>query len=167
MRHGNKNNHLGRTDSHRAALMSNLASSLIMHKRINTTVAKAKALRVYVEPLITRAKDDSQHNRRTVFSYLQNKEAVTELFKEVGPKVATRAGGYTRIIRYSLSVNPSPAARRRGDSADMCLIELVDYNELLLNTKSDGKKAKTTRRGRAKTKKAEESAETSTENAGE
>ncbi|MCA6362758.1 MAG: 50S ribosomal protein L17 [Bacteroidetes bacterium] len=167
MRHGNKNNHLGRKDGHRAALMSNLASSLIMHKRINTTVAKAKALRSYVEPLITRAKDDSQHNRRTVFSYLQSKEAVTELFKEVGPKVATRAGGYTRIIRYSLSVNPSPAARRRGDSADMCLIELVDYNELLLNSKSDGKKAKTTRRGRGKTKKAEGTAETSTENAGE
>lgn len=167
MRHGNKNNHLGRKDGHRAALMSNLASSLIMHKRINTTVAKAKALRSYVEPLITRAKDDSQHNRRTVFSYLQSKEAVTELFKEVGPKVATRAGGYTRIIRYSLSVNPSPAARRRGDSADMCLIELVDYNELLLNSKSEGKKAKTTRRGRGKTKKAEGTAETSTENAGE
>ncbi|MCU0434130.1 MAG: 50S ribosomal protein L17 [Bacteroidia bacterium] len=167
MRHGNKNNHLGRKDGHRAALMSNLASSLIMHKRINTTVAKAKALRSFVEPLITRAKDDSQHNRRTVFSYLQSKEAVTELFKEVGPKVATRNGGYTRIIRYSLSVNPSPAARRRGDSADMCLIELVDYNELLLNSKSEGKKAKTTRRGRGKTKKAEGTAETSTENAGE
>jgi large subunit ribosomal protein L17 len=168
MRHGNKNNHLGRKDGHRAALMSNLASSLILHKRINTTLAKAKALRGYVEPLITRSKDDSQHNRRMVFSYLQSKEAVTELFKEVGPKVATRAGGYTRIIRYSLSVNPSPAARRRGDSADMCLIELVDNNELMLNSKSEGKKAKTTRRGRGKaTKKAEGTTENTTENAGE
>jgi large subunit ribosomal protein L17 len=168
MRHGNKNNHLGRKDGHRAALMSNLASSLILHKRINTTLAKAKALRGYVEPLITRSKDDSQHNRRMVFSYLQSKEAVTELFKEVGPKVAARAGGYTRIIRYSLSVNPSPAARRRGDSADMCLIELVDYNELMLNSKSEGKKAKTTRRGRGKaTKKAEGTTESTTENAGE
>lgn len=167
MRHGNKNNHLGRKDGHRAALMSNLASSLILHKRINTTVAKAKALRGFVEPLINRSKDDSQHNRRTVFSYLQSKEAVTELFKEVGPKVASRAGGYTRIIKYSLSVNPSPAARRRSDSADMCMIELVDFNELMLNIKSEGKKAKTTRRGRGKTKKAEGTAENTTENAGE
>ncbi|GAB4134222.1 MAG: 50S ribosomal protein L17 [Bacteroidia bacterium] len=155
MRHGNKDNHLGRKEGHRAALLSNLASSLILHKRINTTVAKAKALRTYIEPLITRSKDDSQHNRRTVFSYLQNKSAVTELFKEVGPKVASRPGGYTRIIRYSLSVNPGPNARRRGDSADMCLIELVDFNELMLGNKKEGKKAKTTRRGRSKSKKAE------------
>lgn len=155
MRHGDKINNLKRTTAHREALMSNMASSLIMHKRINTTLAKAKALRVYVEPIITRAKEDNQHNRRTVFSYLQNKEAVTELFKEVGPKVANRPGGYTRIIRYSLTVSPKPTARRRNDNADMCLIELVDYNELMLNLKSEGKKAKTTRRGRSKTKKAE------------
>ncbi|HEU4718471.1 MAG TPA: 50S ribosomal protein L17 [Bacteroidia bacterium] len=152
MRHGNKDNHLGRKDGHRRALLANLAASLIMHKRINTTVAKAKALRMYVEPLITRSKDDTQHNRRTVFSELGNKAAVTELFKEVGPKVANRPGGYTRIIRYSLSISPKPAARRRGDSADMCLIELVDFNELMLNAKSEGKKAKTTRRGRGKSK---------------
>jgi len=155
MRHGDKINNLKRTTAHREALMSNMASSLIMHKRINTTLAKAKALRVYVEPIITRAKEDNRHNRRTVFSYLQNKEAVTELFKEVGPKVANRPGGYTRIIRYSLTVSPKPTARRRNDNADMCLIELVDYNELMLNMKSEGKKAKTTRRGRSKTKKAE------------
>lgn len=155
MRHGDKINNLKRTTAHREALMSNMASSLIMHKRINTTLAKAKALRVYVEPIITRAKEDNQHNRRTVFSYLQNKEAVTELFKEVGPKVANRPGGYTRIIRYSLTVSPKPTARRRNDNADMCLIELVDYNELMLNMKSEGKKAKTTRRGRSKSKKAE------------
>ena len=155
MRHGDKINNLKRTTAHREALMSNMASSLIMHKRINTTLAKAKALRVYVEPIITRAKEDNQHNRRTVFSYLQNKEAVTELFKEVGPKVANRPGGYARIIRYSLTVSPKPTARRRNDNADMCLIELVDYNELMLNMKSEGKKAKTTRRGRSKTKKAE------------
>jgi large subunit ribosomal protein L17 len=155
MRHGDKINNLKRTTAHREALMSNMASSLIMHKRINTTLAKAKALRVYVEPIITRAKEDNQHNRRTVFSYLQNKEAVTELFKEVGPKVASRPGGYTRIIRYSLTISPKPTARRRNDNADMCLIELVDYNELMLNSKSEGKKAKTTRRGRSKSKKAE------------
>ena len=166
MRHGDKINNLKRTTAHREALMSNMASSLIMHKRINTTLAKAKALRVYVEPIITRAKEDNQHNRRTVFSYLQNKEAVTELFKEVGPKVANRPGGYTRIIRYSLTVSPKPTARRRNDNADMCLIELVDYNELMLNMKSEGKKAKTTRRGRSKTKKAEGTTE-STESKGE
>lgn len=162
MRHGNKNNHLKRTTAHRHALMSNLASSLIMNKRINTTLAKAKALRVYVEPIITRAKNDSQHNRRTVFSYLQNKEAVTELFKEVGPKVASRPGGYTRIIRYSLTVSPRPTAKRRTDSADMCLIELVDYNEVMLSAKGE-KKAKTTRRSRGKAKKAEESTENTSE----
>lgn len=166
MRHGNKDNHLGRKLGHRRALMSNMASSLILHKRINTTLAKAKTLRTYIEPIITRAKEDSQHNRRTVFSYLQNKDAVTELFKEIGPKVGARPGGYTRIIRYSLSVNPSPNARRRGDSADMCLIELVDYNELMLSAKGDAKKAKTTRRGRGKAKK-DSTAETGTETPGE
>lgn len=155
MRHGDKINNLKRTTAHRHALMSNMAASLIMNKRINTTLAKAKALRVYVEPIITRAKTDNQHNRRLVFSSLQNKEAVTELFKEVGPKVASRPGGYTRIIRYSLTVSSRPTASRRNDSADMCMIELVDFNELMLSSKTE-KKAKTTRRGRGKTKKAEE-----------
>lgn len=154
MRHGDKVNNLKRTTAHRHALMSNMAASLIMNKRINTTLAKAKALRVYVEPIITRSKTDSQHNRRQVFSYLQNKEAVTELFKEVGPKVASRPGGYTRIIRYSITVSSRPTAKRRDDGADMCLIELVDYNEVMLSAKGE-KKAKTTRRGRGKTKKAE------------
>ncbi len=163
MRHGDKKNNLKRTTAHRHALMSNMAASLIMNKRINTTLAKAKALRVYVEPIITRSKDDSQHNRRQVFSYLQNKEAVTELFKEVGPKVGTRPGGYTRIIRYSLTVSSSPNAKRRDDGADMCLIELVDYNELMLNAKTEAKTPKTTRRGRGKTKKAEETTTTSTD----
>ncbi len=161
MRHGDKINNLKRTTAHRHALMSNMAASLIMNKRINTTLAKAKALRVYVEPIITRSKTDSQHNRRQVFSYLQNKEAVTELFKEVGPKVATRPGGYTRIIRYSITVSPKPTAKRRDDGADMCLIELVDYNEVMLANKGE-KKAKTTRRGRTKTKKAEGTATTDT-----
>jgi large subunit ribosomal protein L17 len=175
MRHGVKFNKLGRQSSHRAALLSNLASSLIMHKRINTTVAKAKALRTYVEPLITRSKPagtkvEDMNNRRLVFSYLGNKEAVAELFKEVGPKVATRPGGYTRIIKYSITVGSKSTAQRRSDSADMCLIELVDFNELLLNIKGEGKKAaKTTRRGRAKTKKAEEGTSTneSTDEKGE
>ena len=164
MRHGDKINNLKRTTAHRHALMSNMAASLIMNKRINTTLAKAKALRVYVEPIITRSKTDSQHNRRQVFSYLQNKEAVTELFKEVGPKVAGRPGGYTRIIRYSITVSPKPTAKRRDDGADMCLIELVDYNEVMLANKGE-KKAKTTRRGRSKTKKAEgtAAADTTTE----
>lgn len=154
MRHGDKINNLKRTTAHRHALMSNMAASLIMNKRINTTLAKAKALRVYVEPIITRAKNDSQHNRRMVFSYLQDKEAVTELFKEVGPKVANRPGGYTRIIRYSLTVSPRPTAKRRNDNADMAMIELVDFNEVMLTSKTE-KKAKTTRRGRGKTKKTE------------
>ncbi len=161
MRHGDKVNNLKRTTAHRHALMSNMAASLIMNKRINTTLAKAKALRVYVEPIITRSKTDSQHNRRQVFSYLQNKEAVTELFKEIGPKVGTRPGGYTRIIRYSITVSSKPTAKRRDDGADMCLIELVDYNEVMLANKGE-KKAKTTRRGRGKTKKAEEGTATET-----
>ena len=162
MRHGDKVNNLKRTTAHRHALMSNMAASLIMKKRINTTLAKAKALRVYVEPIITRAKQDNQHNRRQVFSYLQNKEAVTELFKEVGPKVASRPGGYTRIIKYSITVSSRPTAKRRDDNADMCLIELVDYNEVF--TGKGEKKAKTTRRGRSKSKKAEGGAtETTTE----
>ncbi|PWL23957.1 MAG: 50S ribosomal protein L17 [Fluviicola sp. XM-24bin1] len=135
MRHGKKFNHLGRKTAHRKAMLSNMACSLIEHKRINTTVAKAKALRGYVEPLITKSKNDTTHSRRTVFSYLQNKEAVAELFREVAPKVADRPGGYTRIIRTGY---------RLGDNAEMCMIELVDFNELYSN---EGKK-KTTRRSR-------------------
>src|SRR6187402_3521559 len=119
MRHGNKNNHLSRTDSHRRALLSNMASSLILHKRITTTLAKAKALRVYVEPLITKSKSDTTHSRRTVFSYLQNKDAVTILFREIAEKVANRPGGYTRIIKLENLL---------GDNAEMAIIELVDYN---------------------------------------
>jgi large subunit ribosomal protein L17 len=135
MRHGRKFNHLGRKTAHRKAMLSNMASSLILHKRINTTVEKAKALRVYVEPLLTKSKTDSTHSRRTVFSHLQNKDIVNELFREVAPKIANRPGGYTRIIRTGY---------RLGDNAEMCLIELVDFNELYTN---DGAK-KTTRRSR-------------------
>jgi large subunit ribosomal protein L17 len=145
MRHGKKINHLGRTSAHRHAMLANMAASLILSekKRINTTLAKAKALRIYVEPLITRSKEDSTNSRRVVFSYLQNKEAVTELFREVATKIAQRPGGYTRILKTGI---------RKGDKADMCLIELVDYNENLLVEKQD-KKAKTTRRSRGGTKK--------------
>ncbi|MBF0597403.1 50S ribosomal protein L17 [Faecalibacter rhinopitheci] len=139
MRHGKKFNHLGRTASHRRALLSNLAISLITYKRINTTVAKAKALQKYVEPLLTKSKTDDTNNRRVVFSYLQNKEAVTELFRTVAPKIADRPGGYTRIIRTGF---------RLGDSAEMAMIELVDFNEIYSNAKVE-KKA-TTRRGRKK-----------------
>jgi large subunit ribosomal protein L17 len=143
MRHGKKVNHLGRTSSHRKAMLSNMASSLIRHKRINTTLAKAKELRKYVEPLITKSKDDSTHSRRTVFSYLRDKEAVAELFRDVAPKIATRPGGYTRIIKLG---------NRLGDNADMCLIELVDFNEIYTSGKAE-KKTKTTRRSRSTTKK--------------
>jgi large subunit ribosomal protein L17 len=135
MRHGKKFNHLGRKTAHRKAMLANMASSLIMHKRIRTTLAKAKALRGYVEPLITKSKDDSTHSRRTVFSYLQSKEAVTELFREVAVKIADRPGGYTRILK---------TGNRLGDNAEMCYIELVDYNENLLAEKAP--KAKSTRR---------------------
>jgi large subunit ribosomal protein L17 len=145
MRHQKTINHLGRTSSHRKAMLSNMASSLILHKRINTTLAKAKALRSFVEPLITKAKEDSTHSRRIAFSYLQNKEAVTELFREISKKIMERPGGYTRILK---------TGRRAGDNADMCLIELVDYNEGLLVKKGETK-AKTTRRGR-KVSKAKE-----------
>lgn len=138
MRHNKKFNHLGRTKSHRDAMLANMASSLILHKRIFTTVAKAKALRVYVEPLINRSKDDSTHSRRTVFSYLQNKDVVTELFKEIATKVANRPGGYTRIIK---------TGTRFGDSAKMCFIELVDYNENMLKDQT-AKKATRTRRSK-------------------
>lgn len=142
MRHAKKGNHLGRTASHRAAMLSNMASSLILNKRINTTVAKAKELRRFVEPLITKSKSDSTHSRRIAFSYLKDKEAVTELFREVANKVGERPGGYTRIIK---------TGNRLGDAAEMCMMELVDFNELYVTEKSSSKKAKTTRRGRRKT----------------
>jgi large subunit ribosomal protein L17 len=138
MRHGKKFNHLSRTATHRRAMLSNMATSLIMHKRITTTLAKAKALRVYVEPLITRSKDDTTHSRRVVFSYLQSKEAVTELFRDISLKVAERPGGYTRIIKLGT---------RLGDNAEMAMIELVDFNLNLLGEKT-AVKAKGTRRGR-------------------
>ncbi len=140
MRHNKKFNHLGRKTGHRRAMLANMASSLIMHKRIETTLAKAKALRVYVEPLITKSKDDTTHSRRTVFSYLNDKDAVSELFRTVAPKVADRPGGYTRVLKTGF---------RQGDAAEMGLIELVDFNE---NALGGGKKAakKTTRRSRAK-----------------
>ena len=139
MRHGKKHNHLGRTTSHRKAMLANMTCSLIEHKRINTTVAKAKALRVFAEPLITKSKTDTTHNRRIVFSYLRDKLAVTELFKEVSVKVADRPGGYLRIIKLG---------NRQGDNAPMAMIELVDYNEIY---NPNGKKVKkTTRRGRSK-----------------
>ena len=142
MRHARKVNHLGRTNTHRQAMLSNMASSLILHKRIATTVAKAKALRTYVEPLITRSKEDTTHSRRTVFSYLQDKKAVSELFREVSPKIMERPGGYTRILRTGF---------RKGDAAEMCIIELVDYNENMLATKESKKTA--TRRSRRAGKK--------------
>lgn len=137
MRHGCKVNKLSRTHAHRTAMLSNMASSLILHKRIETTLAKAKALRGYVEPLINRTKADSTHQRRMVFSYLQNKEAVKELFGDVATKVANRPGGYTRILKLG---------RRMGDGAEMVMMELVDYNEAMLK-ETTAKKAKTTRRG--------------------
>lgn len=145
MRHGKKHNHLGRTTSHRKAMLANMASSLITHKRITTTLAKAKALRVYVEPIITKSKNDTTHSRRTVFAYLQNKEVVTELFRDVAAKVANRPGGYTRIIKLN---------NRLGDNAEMALIELVDYNEVYGKDTAAAEK-KTTRRGRAKAKTTE------------
>ena len=143
MRHGKKVNHLSRKKGHRRSLLSNMACSLIEHKSISTTLAKAKALRVYVEPLLTKSKTDSTHSRRTVFSYLQNKDVVSELFRDVAPKIATRNGGYTRIIRTGY---------RLGDNAEMCMIELVDFNEVY--TKEESKK--TTRRSRRGGKKSGE-----------
>ncbi|MCF0053097.1 50S ribosomal protein L17 [Dyadobacter chenwenxiniae] len=142
MRHGKKGNHLGRTASHRKAMLSNMASSLIIHKRIETTLAKAKELRKYVEPLLTRAKEDSTHNRRVVFSYLNDKESTKELFGVVSDKIASRPGGYTRIIKLG---------SRLGDAAEIALIELVDFNDALLLANAD-KPAKTrrSRRGGAK-----------------
>lgn len=156
MRHGKKLNHLSRKSAHRKAMLSNMACSLIEHKRIHTTVAKAKALRVYVEPLLTKSKTDSTHSRRVVFGYLQSKDAVTELFRDVAPKIADRPGGYTRIIRIG---------NRLGDNAEMCMVELVDFNELMLN--ADKPEKKTTRRSRrggsSKAKSTDASAETKTE----
>ncbi len=140
MRHGKKINHLGRTAPHRKAMLANMACSLIEHKRINTTVAKAKALRTYVEPLLTKSKEDSTHNRRTVFAYLKNKFAVAELFRDISPKIAERNGGYTRIIKTGF---------RSGDGADMAMIELVDYNTIY-NAKEEKKTSRRSRRGGAK-----------------
>lgn len=154
MRHGKKVNHLGRKSAHRKAMLSNMACSLIEHKRITTTVAKAKALRVYVEPLITKSKTDSTHSRRTVFSYLGSKDAVSELFRDIAPKVAGRPGGYTRIIRLGY---------RLGDNAEMCMIELVDFNELMLNDTT--KKSSTRRSRRGGASKAAATTEAATEDA--
>lgn len=151
MRHGDKINNLGRTASHRRALMSNLACQLIEHKRIVTTLAKAKALRVYAEPLITRSKEDNMHNRRVVFSYLQDKEAIKELFGVIGDKVAARPGGYTRVIKL---------APRMGDAAEMAMIELVDFNEIYTKDSKDAgaKKTRRSRRSGSGAKKAETAA---------
>ncbi|MBS7245987.1 MAG: 50S ribosomal protein L17, partial [Bacteroidales bacterium] len=146
MRHNKAVNHLGRKSGHRKALLANMASSLILHKRITTTVAKAKALKSYVEPLITKSKEDTTHSRRVVFSYLKDKNAVTELFRTVAPKVADRPGGYTRVLHLGF---------RQGDAADMALIELVDFNEAALASAPKAAK-KSTRRSRSK--KAEEAA---------
>ncbi len=146
MRHNKKFNHLTRTSSHRKAMLANMASSLIESKRITTTVPKAKALRMYVEPLITKAKDDTTHSRRVVFSHLQNKDAVSELFRDVAVKVADRPGGYTRILR---------TGTRLGDNAEMCIIELVDYNETMLASIEEAAKPKRRRSRRGGAKKAE------------
>ena len=153
MRHGKKINHLGRTASHRKAMLSNMAASLIMHKRLSTTVAKAKALRKYVEPLLTKSKNDTTHSRRTVFAYLQDKESVKELFDEVSVKIANRPGGYTRILKTGY---------RLGDNAEMCVIELVDFNEDMVSTTGAAGGAKKTRRRSSSKKKGAESTETST-----
>ena len=153
MRHGKKNNHLGRTAPHRAAMLSNMATSLILHKRIETTVAKAKELRKYAEPLITKAKTDDTNNRRVVFSYLQSKEAIKELFGIVAEKVANRPGGYTRIIKLN---------NRLGDNAEMCMMELVDFNETMLNAVSEtAVKTRRSRRGGVK-KEASDAVEATT-----
>ena len=147
MRHNKKINHLGRKSAHRKAMLANMASSLIIHKRITTTVAKAKALRMYVEPLITKAKSDTTHSRRVVFSYLQDKNAVSELFREIAEKIADRPGGYTRILR---------TGNRLGDNAEMCIMELVDYNEAMLAAKEEAAKPKKRRSRRGGAKKADE-----------
>jgi large subunit ribosomal protein L17 len=143
MRHGKKVNHLGRTDSHRKAMLSNMASSLILHKRITTTLAKAKALRVYVEPILTKSKTDTTHSRRTAFSYLKDKETVSILFRDVAEKIASRPGGYTRIIKLE---------NRLGDNAEMAIIELVDYNTVYTKDGAAVTKKATRRRGSGATK---------------
>lgn len=158
MRHGKRFNHLSRTSAHRKAMLANMASSLIIHKRIKTTVAKAKALRTYIEPLITKSKTDSTHSRRVVFSYLNDKDAVTELFREISVKIADRPGGYTRIIKIGA---------RMGDNAEMALIELVDYNENLLDAKAKGPKKTRRRRGGKKQEEGAEVAEQVVETAEE
>jgi large subunit ribosomal protein L17 len=146
MRHNKKVNHLGRKSAHRKAMLANMASSLIVHKRISTTLAKAKALRMYVEPLMTKAKSDTTHSRRVVFSYLQDKDAVSELFREISAKIADRPGGYTRILK---------TGNRLGDNAEMCIMELVDYNEAMLAAKDDTAKSKKRRSRRGTGKKDE------------
>lgn len=150
MRHNKTINHLGRKSGHRKSMLANMASSLILHKRIETTTAKAKALRMYIEPLVTKSKDDSTHSRRTVFAYLKQKEAVSELFRVIAPKIADRPGGYTRILKLGF---------RQGDAADMAMIEFVDFNEVAVagGAKPEAKKAPSTRRSRAK--KSDKSAE--------
>ena len=150
MRHNKAINHLGRQAGHRKALLANMACSLIQHKRITTTVAKAKALKSYVEPLITKSKEDTTHNRRVVFSYLKDKEAVTELFRTIAPKIADRPGGYTRVLHIGF---------RQGDAAEMALIELVDFNEAALAATPKAAAKKTTRRSRAKKAEAAPKAE--------
>ena len=151
MRHIKAINHLGRKSGHRKALLANLATSLILNKRIETTVAKAKALKMYVEPLITKCKEDTTHSRRVVFSYLKNKEAVTELFRTVAPKIADRPGGYTRVLKTGF---------RQGDGADMALIELVDFNEAALAAAPKKAAKKTTRRSSKKAVEAAPAVET-------
>ncbi|MFO7940583.1 MAG: 50S ribosomal protein L17 [Bacteroidales bacterium] len=154
MRHRKSFNHLSRTRAHRKAMLANMASSLILHKRIHTTTAKAKALRKYVEPLITKSKNDTTHSRRVVFAYLKDKTAVSELFREVSPKIAQRAGGYTRILK---------TGTRIGDNADMCFIELVDFNETYTTTKTASTSKRRRRRGGGGAKKTEETAQATAE----
>ena len=150
MRHNKNFNHLGRTATHRNSMLANMAISLIKHKRISTTTAKAKALKRYVEPILTKSKNDTTHSRRVVFSLLQNKEAVTELFREISVKIANRPGGYTRILRTGF---------RQGDAAEMCIIELVDYNENMMKDQTPAKKATRTRRSKKATTETAETAD--------
>lgn len=149
MRHQRVINHLGRTSSHRKSMLANMAASLILHKRITTTTAKARALKTYVEPLLTKSKEDSTHSRRVVFSYIKDKNAVSELFRDISPKIADRPGGYTRMLKIG---------NRIGDNAEMCILELVDYNEAMLGGETG--KAKTSRRRRSKKKETADVAET-------
>src|SRR5512145_2138899 len=155
MRHNNANNNLGRKSAHRKAMLSNMASSLILHKRIKTTTAKAKALRVFIEPILTKSKEDSTHSRRLAFTYLQDKDAVSALFRDVSPKITDRPGGYTRILKLGARV---------GDAAEMCYIELVDFNEAMLGA-TQAAETKTTRRSRRGSKKKGET-ETASKEAG-